>query len=314
MTLAVITAVTVVTAFANKLNLAYQLKFLGVRDSRVKAITEMLSNMRVIKLQAWEDTFGGKVREIRREELGWLAKIMLFMCANTVVFSSGPLAMTVLVFGTYLASGGQLDAGKVFTATAFFRMLEGPMQNFPQTIVMSMQAFVSLDRLNKFLTDAEIDTAAVERIEGGGAEDTVAVKVQGGVFAWDVPADEEMKGNNNRRPRHDVAENGQGSGAELVTVLRGIDVEVRRGEITAVVGTVGSGKSSLLSCIMGEMHKLSGRVSVWTPDFIGIYFGPNLVLRTCLFRCFWFIAPFHRVCIMKFQHSHLKYHFVFGIK
>ncbi|KAJ1270321.1 hypothetical protein BS78_06G045100 [Paspalum vaginatum] len=261
MTLAVITAVTVITAFANKLNLAYQLKFLGVRDSRVKAITEMLSHMRVIKLQAWEDTFGGKVREIRREELGWLAKIMLFMCANTVVFSSGPLAMTVLVFGTYLASGGQLDAGKVFTATAFFGMLEGPMRSFPQTIVMSMQAFVSLGRLNKFLTDAEIDTAAVERIERGGAEDTVAVKVQGGVFAWDVPPGEETR-DKSSRPRHGVAENGEGNGAELVTVLRGIDVEVRRGELTAVVGTVGSGKSSLLSCIMGEMHKISGMVRI----------------------------------------------------
>jgi len=52
-----------------------------------------------------------------------------------------------------------------------------------------------------------------------------------------------MKGNNNKRPRHDVAENGQGNGAELVTVLRGIDVEVRRSEITAMVGTVGSGAS-----------------------------------------------------------------------
>ncbi|TKW03487.1 hypothetical protein SEVIR_7G027800v4 [Setaria viridis] len=264
MTLAVITAVTVITAFANKFNLSYQLKFLGVRDSRVKAITEMLNHMRVIKLQAWEDTFGGKVRDIRRDELGWLAKIMLFMCANTVVFSSGPLAMTVLVFGTYIASGGQLDAGKVFTATAFFRMLEGPMQNFPQTIVMSMQAFVSLGRLNKFLTDAEIDTTAVERVESGGAEDTpVAVEVRGGVFAWDVPASEEMRSSDSQA-RLGVEENGQGNGsAELVTVLKGIDVEVRRGELTAVVGTVGSGKSSLLSCIMGEMHKVSGKVSIF---------------------------------------------------
>ncbi|CAL5035561.1 unnamed protein product [Urochloa decumbens] len=263
MTLAVITAVTVITAFANKLNLAYQLKFLGVRDSRVKAITEMLSHMRVIKLQAWEDKFGGKVRDIRREELGWLAKIMLFMCANTVVFSSGPLAMTVLVFGTYIASGGQLDAGKVFTAAAFFRMLEGPMQNFPQTIVMSMQAFVSLSRLNKFLTDAEIDTAAVDRVESGSAaDDAVAIEVRGGVFAWDVPENEEKKSNNGQAG-NGVTENGQGNGSELVTVLKGIDVEVRRGELTAVVGTVGSGKSSLLSCIMGEMHKVSGKVSIF---------------------------------------------------
>jgi ATP-binding cassette subfamily C (CFTR/MRP) protein 1 len=37
-------------------------------------------------------------------------------------------------------------------------------------------------------------------------------------------------------------------------------MEVRKGELVAVVGTVGSGKSSLLSCIMGEMHKVSGKV------------------------------------------------------
>jgi ABC-type branched-subunit amino acid transport system ATPase component len=50
----------------------------------------------------------------------------------------------------------------------------------------------------------------------------------------------------------------------METVLKGIDVEVRKGELVAVVGMVGSGKSSLLSCIMGEMHKLSGKVSAPT--------------------------------------------------
>ncbi|XP_062225216.1 ABC transporter C family member 4-like [Phragmites australis] len=255
MTLAVIAAVTVITAFANKLNLSCQLKFLSVRDSRIKAITEMLNHMRVIKLQAWEETFGDKVRELRQAELGWLVKIMLFMCASNMVFSSGPLAMTVLVFGTYLASGGVLDAGKVFTATAFFGMLDGPMRNFPQTIVSSMQAFVSLGRLNKFLADTEIDSRAVERVESIAAG-TVAVKVQGGVFAWDVPGGE-VNGKDGR-PGHGAEQNDP----EMETVLKGIDVEVRRGELAAVVGMVGSGKSSLLSCIMGEMHKVSGKVSV----------------------------------------------------
>ena len=142
MTLAVITAVVVVTAFANKLNLGYQFKFFSARDNSVKAPTEMLGQMRMIKLQAWEETFGGKVLELRRVEVGWLKKVILFVCATNVVYSSGPIAMTVLVFGTYLTTGGELDAGKVFTATAFFCMLEGPMSNFPQTMVMSMQALV----------------------------------------------------------------------------------------------------------------------------------------------------------------------------
>jgi ATP-binding cassette subfamily C (CFTR/MRP) protein 1 len=154
------------------------------------------------------------------------------------------VAMTVLVFGTYIAAGGELDAGKVFTATAFFGMLQGPMSNFPQTIVMCVQAFVSLGRLDKYLSDAEVDGTAVERLGSSGAGDA-AVKVQGGVFAWDIQGDGKKEND--------------GGGEE--PVLKGIDMEVRKGELVAVVGTVGSGKSSLLSCIMGEMHKVSGKVS-----------------------------------------------------
>ncbi|KAG2565271.1 hypothetical protein PVAP13_7NG063800 [Panicum virgatum] len=248
LTLAVIAAATVITAFANKLSLNYQIKFIGVRDSRIRALTEMLSNIRVIKMQAWEEMFGGRVRELRQAELGWLVKFTLFMCATNVVFSSCPLAMTVLVFATYLAYGGVLDAGKVFTATSLFNMLSNPMRDFPQTMVSSLQAYVSLGRLNKFLSETEIDGTAVDRVEGVDAG-AVAVKVQDGVFAWDVPDSEANNG-----------EPGQGEESKMETVLKGIHVEVRKGELVAVVGMVGSGKSSLLSCIMGEMHKLSGKM------------------------------------------------------
>jgi ABC-type multidrug transport system fused ATPase/permease subunit len=50
-----IAVVTVVVSFANKLNIEYQFKFLGKRDERMKAITELLNYIRVIKLQAWEE-------------------------------------------------------------------------------------------------------------------------------------------------------------------------------------------------------------------------------------------------------------------
>uniref|UniRef100_A0A673JV88 ABC-type glutathione-S-conjugate transporter n=1 Tax=Sinocyclocheilus rhinocerous TaxID=307959 RepID=A0A673JV88_9TELE len=44
--------------------------------------------------------------------------------------------------------------------------------------------------------------------------------------------------------------------------LRRIDVKVQRGSLVAVVGHVGSGKSSLLSAMLGEMEKKSGHVTV----------------------------------------------------
>uniref|UniRef100_A0A0E0KN69 ABC transporter C family member 13 n=1 Tax=Oryza punctata TaxID=4537 RepID=A0A0E0KN69_ORYPU len=265
---AAIAVVTVVVALANRRNLEYQFKFLGKRDERMKAITELLNYMRVIKLQGWEETFGAKIRELREAELGWLAKSMYFMCANTVVLWSGPLAMTVLVFGTCVLTGVTLDAGKVFTATAFFHMLDGPMQSFPEAIAAVTQATVSLGRLDRYLLDAELDDSTVERVDDIEIHpDGVVVEVHDGVFAWDVRGKKENEeGDDNDDDDDEEGEEEEEKDVEetpvLETVLKGINIEVRRGELAAVVGTVGSGKSSLLSCIMGEMDKVSGKVRV----------------------------------------------------
>ncbi|CAO2034161.1 unnamed protein product [Urochloa humidicola] len=294
--LTAVVATVVVVAFANKLNVEYQSKFLGKRDERMKAITELLGYIRVIKLQAWEKKFGDKIRELREEELGWLAKSMYFMCANTIVLWSGPLAMTVLVFGTCVLTGVQLDAGKVFTATAFFHMLDGPMQSFPEAISAVTQATVSLGRLDKFLQEAELDDTAVERVDDDGiANGEVVVAVCDGVFAWDMRGkkerkegdeddddmegeegeDDDMEGEESEDDDMDHDDDDENEDEEeddedkdvdvtpvLETVLKEINMEVRKGELVAVVGTVGSGKSSLLSCIMGEMEKASGTVRV----------------------------------------------------
>ncbi|KAK3145251.1 hypothetical protein QOZ80_4AG0326240 [Eleusine coracana subsp. coracana] len=261
---AAIAVVTVVVAFANKRNIEYQFKFLGKRDDRMKAITELLNYIRVIKLQAWEEKFGAKIRELREEELGWLAKSMYFMCANTVVLWSGPLAMTVLVFGTCVLTGVTLDAGKVFTATAFFHMLDGPMQSFPEAIAAVTQATVSLGRLDRYLLDAELDDSAVERVDGTGiGAGDVVVEVRNGVFAWDMRGNKNShEGQDDHSDESEDEEKDVEATPVLETVLKEINVEVRRGELTAVVGMVGAGKSSLLSCIMGEMEKISGTVRV----------------------------------------------------
>jgi ATP-binding cassette, subfamily C (CFTR/MRP), member 1 len=100
MTLAVIAGVTVITAFANKLNLGYQLKFF--------AVTEMLNNMRVIKLQAWEETFGDKVRRPREDEVGRVRRFMLFMCANNVA----PFCTVIYLLLFYLYTAVEASPAK----------------------------------------------------------------------------------------------------------------------------------------------------------------------------------------------------------
>lgn len=55
--------------------------------------------------------------------------------------------------------------------------------------------------------------------------------------------------------------------AEEVT-LTNINLEIPRGALVTVVGKVGSGKSSLLASLLGEMPKLSGEVIVYLPNVL----------------------------------------------
>ena len=60
-----------------------------------------------------------------------------------------------------------------------------------------------------------------------------------------------------------MIENGSFSweGTKGSPVLHNISVKVNPGALVAVVGPVGSGKSSLISAFLGEMYKLSGVVN-----------------------------------------------------
>ena len=58
--------------------------------------------------------------------------------------------------------------------------------------------------------------------------------------------------------------------------LQNITVGVRHGELLAVVGVVGSGKSSLLSGLLGDMLKLQGSVAVSVSYLLYLKISVNL--------------------------------------
>lgn len=58
-----------------------------------------------------------------------------------------------------------------------------------------------------------------------------------------------------------MIENGIFSWGDEQSVLRNINIQIQSKKCVAVVGQVGSGKSSLISAFLGEMEKISGRVN-----------------------------------------------------
>ncbi|KAK9671796.1 hypothetical protein RND81_12G055400 [Saponaria officinalis] len=212
----------------------FQFQIMRNRDSRMKAMNEMINNMRVIKFQAWETFFQERILSFRTVEFGWLTKFAYAFAENMAVLFSLPLILAILVFGFAIWMGMYLDAATVFTATTVLKLLQAPIQGFPQSLIQISMATISLGRLDGYLMSPELDDTSVERDEG--CQGDVAIEVKEGSFSWD---DDDAQ-----------------------ITLKGLNLEIKKGQLAAIVGTVGSGKSSLLAAVLGEMHKISGKVRV----------------------------------------------------
>ncbi|KAH1239626.1 ABC transporter C family member 3 [Glycine max] len=212
----------------------FQGKVMEFKDKRMKATSEILKNMRILKLQAWEMKFLSKVIQLRKTEEIWLHKFLAGTAIIRFLFTNAPTFIAVVTFGACVLMGIPLESGKVLSALATFRILQMPIYNLPDTISMITQTKVSLDRIASFLRLDELQTDVIEKIPWGSSDK--AIELVDGNFSWDL--------------------------SSPITTLKNINLKVFHGMRVAVCGTVGSGKSSLLSCIIGEVPKISGTLKI----------------------------------------------------
>ena len=147
--------------------------------------------------------------------------------------------MSFSTFALYATTSKQpLTSQIVFPAISLFQLLQFPLSVLPMVFSSWVEAYVSVKRLTTFLSAKELQADAVEREEV--SERLVSgdelVSVQKGEFSWTA---------NQAEP-----------------TLVNVNISVKKGELVAVVGRVGSGKSSLISAILGEMTRSKGRVKL----------------------------------------------------
>uniref|UniRef100_A0A8C7J3I6 ABC-type glutathione-S-conjugate transporter n=1 Tax=Oncorhynchus kisutch TaxID=8019 RepID=A0A8C7J3I6_ONCKI len=205
--------------------LQVQMKFM---DGRIKLMNEILNGIKILKFYAWEKAFLEQVLGYREKELKALKKSP---CPNhAYLFLSPQIAFAM--FGVYVLIDDKnvLDAQKVFVSMALINILKTPLSQLPFAMSTTMQAIVSLKRLGKYLCSEELKDDNVAK-----APLSTGVLIDNGTFSWTK---------------------------EGPPCLKRINVRVPQGSLVAVVGHVGSGKSSLLSAMLGETEKRSGSVSI----------------------------------------------------
>lgn len=232
-------AVTMVVMAGNipltRIQKRYQSKIMEAKDNRMKSTSEVLRNMKTLKLQAWDTHYLQKLIDLRKVEHNWLWKSLRLSALTAFIFWGSPTFISVFTFGGCVLMGIPLTAGRVLSSLATFRMLQDPIFNLPDLLNVIAQGKVSVDRISSYLQEDEIKSDAVEFVPNNQTE--FHVEIDGGKFSWDM------------EPGGDP-------------ILDHIQLKVKKGMKVAICGTVGSGKSSLLASILGEMNKLSGTVKV----------------------------------------------------
>lgn len=208
------------------------------KDSRSRLITEIVNNMKSIKLYAWGAAFMNKLNFVRNDqELKNLRKIGATQAFANFAWNTAPFFVSCSTFAVFvLTKDIPLSTDIVFPALALFNLLTFPLAILPMVITALVEASVAVGRLTDFLVSEEIQPDAVKVLPAESAIGEETVVVRNGTFSWD---------------RH-----------QNKTVLNDIDFTAYKGELSCVVGRVGAGKSSFLQSILGDLWKIEGHVEV----------------------------------------------------
>ncbi|KAJ5430031.1 ABC transporter integral membrane type 1 [Penicillium cf. griseofulvum] len=239
-----------------------------ITDQRVSLTQEILQAVRFVKYFGWESSFLGRLKEIRGREIRSIQTLLAIRNGILCVAMSIPVFASMLAFVTYALSNHVLDPAPIFSSLALFNSLRMPLNMLPMVIGQVTDAWTAFSRIQEFLL-AEEQTEDIEQDEN--MEN--AIEMEHASFTWErLPTNEKdaEKAKKKAVAQPEPTEksttkddNANETPAEPFK-LNDMTFEVGRHELLAVIGTVGCGKSSLLSALAGDMRVTDGTVRMST--------------------------------------------------
>lgn len=223
----------------SKLSSILRMKVALRTDYRVGIMNEIIQGIQVIKMYAWEIPFQSVVAESRRKEIKQIryASYIRAVYLSTMVFTERSTLFITLAACTWL--GENISADVVFSMAQFFNNLQLLAAIFyPLAVSLGAEALVSIKRIQKFLMQEEINDA-----------------MKGITFI----KDEELLPKSNIMEINGVTASWR---EDERKTLDNINFYVSVGNLCAVIGPVGSGKSSLLQLLLGELPIQKGNVLI----------------------------------------------------
>ncbi|KAF9120602.1 Multidrug resistance-associated protein 4 [Mortierella sp. 14UC] len=250
--------------------------------ARIHIMSELLTAIKLIKFYAWEPYFRDRVTRVRAKEMGELRRGMYFKITSFALVFAAPVVTTLACICVYELSdnrglAGKVPASVVFTALSLFNTLRYPLIMLPIAVKTTLGALLSFERLDGFLSLPEVEPLQIhgnsDTMPGSDRTNSVETSViaDGLVMNGSHSSSGDAKEMDRLAHQRELAQLriyikdadfGWPESKESNPTLKFISMKIKPGDLVAIVGDVGSGKSSTLAAIMGQIRLMAGSRTV----------------------------------------------------
>ena len=213
-------------------------------DERISLMNEIINGIQLIKMYAWEKSFAELVANIRKEEVGKIRKNYSIQSFNMTAYGVFLRVVLALILMIWVFQQKIVSPEIAFLILSWYNLVKTSfIKFFANGLNFGSQAIKSIKRIEEFLLLEEFhETQSVtyKAYDVNYFDDRKEMDFDKYIFVRNVFA----KWNSN----------------DSLDIMKDITFQIEKGQCYGICGSVGSGKSSLLQTLLGDLVVHSGEI------------------------------------------------------
>ena len=237
----------------------FRSKIAAITDSRVNFVSQAVSGARIMKMSGYEWRFLDRIAELRQQETDQIQRANRLKAWNEALFFAANVVISLVIFLVHVFMGGVLTPGNVFTVFTLINILQLEMTKHVSLGVMGVsEAYVSISRIQNFFEfperpslDEEYETKDAEETSDNSSNIVLSMSHVDSYwnFVRELGSDKRDKEPPTDEKLHDAnldddQETDSVASSNLIPALSDVNLELERGQLTCIIGSVGCGKSA----------------------------------------------------------------------
>ena len=214
--------------FIQKFYIKYQRILSKNKDKRMKITSDVLHMLKVLKLYVWEDEFINRIEKVRDEELISMKKIQNVYLLSRFIHSTIPLFLSIASIGVYSLINGRMPLENLLASIEIFESMSEPLYRLPIFITSFLNCMISMNRLETFLNTKNYKK--INKEDYALKEKNIDIKLLNCSFG---------------------VTNQETNSTKIL--LQNLDIEIKKGELVAVLGETGSGKTCFINSLLNYL-------------------------------------------------------------